>query len=165
MSTSFFPFLILEKRLPVWFDSTVPDLPIDDENRRHRLAMRHRLVPAERTDDVLTIVDDVVAVHSSDPVTVFVSLAARMQNPSVAAIEHALYEDRAIVRHHAMRRTLWVMSPPFTAAADAACTRRCCRGGARHRRGLHTLGGARRRDLEPGTGRRVMGHRDDDVEL
>lgn len=60
--------------------------------------------------------------HSSDPVTVFLAAGARMTNPSIQAVERALYEDRTVLRHHAMRRTLWVMDPAVASAAHAACT-------------------------------------------
>ena len=52
-----------------------------------------------------------VALHSTDPVTVHLSAMVRMVHPSVAAVERALYDDRSVVRHHAMRRTLWVATP------------------------------------------------------
>jgi len=65
-------------------------------------------VPSRRTDDVVTIADGMVALHSTDPVTVYLSVLARMANPALAAVEKALYDDRTLLRHHAMRRTLWV---------------------------------------------------------
>ncbi|MGI9646690.1 MAG: DNA glycosylase AlkZ-like family protein, partial [Ilumatobacteraceae bacterium] len=83
---------------------------VSREERRARLARRHRLIPAERTDDVAVIADDVVALHSSDPATVYLSVIVRMEHPEIAAIEHALYNDRNVVRHHAMRRTMGVMT-------------------------------------------------------
>jgi hypothetical protein len=92
--------------------------------RRSRLAARHRLLPATRVDDVAAIADSVVALHSTDPVTVHLSAMARMRRPSVAAVERALYDDRAVVRHHAMRRTLWVATPPVVRLLHAAATRR-----------------------------------------
>ena len=95
---------------------------IDADERRARLAVRHRLVPSRRTDDVVTIADDLVALHSSDPVTVYLSVLARMANPSLAAVEKALYDDRTLLRHHAMRRTLWVAGPETTRLAHAAAT-------------------------------------------
>jgi hypothetical protein len=95
---------------------------IDVGQRRARLALRHRLVPSRRTDDVVTIADDLVALHSSDPVTVYLSVLARMENPSLAAVEKALYDDRTLLRHHAMRRTLWVAGPETTRLAHAAAT-------------------------------------------
>jgi len=95
---------------------------ISDAERRARLAVRHRLAPSARTDDVATITDSVVALHSSDPSTVYLSAMARMKHPSVAAISEALYDDRTVVRHHAMRRTLWVFTPQTARWAHAACT-------------------------------------------
>lgn len=97
---------------------------ITDEERRSRLAIRHRLVPTRRTDDVAQIVDDVVTLHSSDPATVFLSAAVRMEHPSVEAIEQALYEDRTLLRHHAMRRTIWVMTPQTAQRAHASSTQK-----------------------------------------
>jgi hypothetical protein len=90
--------------------------------RRARLAVRHRLVPARRTDDVVAIVDDLVALHSSDPVTVYLTVAARMAHPSFEPLDAALYDDRTLLRHHAMRRTLWVFSPQAAREAHASST-------------------------------------------
>lgn len=94
------------------------------EERRARLAHRHRLLPERRTDDVARIADDLVALHSTDPVTVHLSAMARMRHPSVAAVERALYDERAVVRHHAMRRTLWVATPDAVRLMHAAATRK-----------------------------------------
>ena len=74
------------------------------------------------SNDVESIADSVVALHSSDPATVFLSAAVRMQTPAIADVEAALYEDRAVVRHHAMRRTIWVMTPLTARLAHAAAT-------------------------------------------
>lgn len=93
-----------------------------DAQRRARMATRHRLAPSTRTDDVAVITDSLVALHSSDPSTVYLSAVARMQHPSIEPISAALYDDRTIVRHHAMRRTLWVMTPQTARWAHAACT-------------------------------------------
>lgn len=94
------------------------------QERRDRLARRHLLLPDSRVDDVATVADALVALHSTDPVTVHLSAAARMRSPSIAAVEQALYDDRAVVRHHAMRRTLWVATPPVARRMHAAATRR-----------------------------------------
>jgi hypothetical protein len=90
--------------------------------RRARLAVRHRLLPAGRTDDVVAIADDLAGLHSTDPVTVHLSLAARMRNPVLPAADEALYERRSLVRHHAMRRTLWVFGPELARAAHHSST-------------------------------------------
>jgi hypothetical protein len=95
---------------------------ISIDERRVRLALRHRLTPAGRTDDVVTIADDLAGLHSSDPVTVHLSLAARMRNPRLPAAEEALYEQRTLVRHHAMRRTLWVFGHELARAAHHSST-------------------------------------------
>lgn len=95
---------------------------VSDEQRRARLVARHRLVPHTRTDDVVTIADDVVALHSTDPVTVYLSATARMAEPDRAAVETALYTDRTLLRHHAMRRTLWVFGHRHAALAHHAAT-------------------------------------------
>ncbi len=95
---------------------------ITDRQRRERLAVRHRLAPAARTNEIAAIADSLVALHSSDPATVYLSAMARMQQPSTEAVSAALYEQRSVVRHHAMRRTLWVFSPQNARAAHAACT-------------------------------------------
>jgi hypothetical protein len=92
--------------------------------RRARLARRHLLLPETRTDDVPAIADALVALHSTDPVTVYLSAAARMASPSVAAVEEALYGDRSVIRHHAVRRTLWVATPVVVRVLHAAATRR-----------------------------------------
>jgi hypothetical protein len=96
---------------------------IDAEERRVRLAERHLLLPRTRTDSLPQIADDLVALHSSDPVSVFLSAMARMVHPSVEAVEQALYADRSLIRHHAMRRTLWVATPPMVRLMHAAATR------------------------------------------
>jgi hypothetical protein len=93
------------------------------EERRARLAERHLLLPRTRTDDLPQLADDLVALHSSDPVTVFLSAMTRMVHPSVDAVEKALYVDRSLIRHHGMRRTLWVATPPVVRLFHAAATR------------------------------------------
>ncbi|MEO5710386.1 MAG: winged helix DNA-binding domain-containing protein [Nocardioidaceae bacterium] len=102
------------------------------EERRDRLARRHRLLPELRTDDVASIADGVVALHSTDPVTVYLSALLRMRHPGIDAVERALYVDRAVIRHHAMRRTLWVGTPDVVRLMHAAATRKLV--GPEHRR-------------------------------
>lgn len=110
---------------------------LDVAERRARLALRHRLVPDSRTDDVAAIADDLVAMHSTDPVTVYLSAFARMQSPSVEAVEKAVYDDRSVVRHHAMRRTLWLATPDVIRLMHAAATRKLV--GPEHRRTARLL--------------------------
>ncbi|WP_141577000.1 winged helix DNA-binding domain-containing protein [Actinomadura sp. WMMA1423] len=76
--------------------------------RRARLALRHRLCPPARTDDVLDIARSMVVLHATDPATVFLSVAARSVHAVPAAVEKALYDDRTLLRMLAMRRTMFV---------------------------------------------------------
>src|SRR5919206_3246859 len=61
--------------------------------RRARLAVRHRLTADRRTDDVVAIADDLAGLHSTDPVTVHLSVAARMRSPRLPAVDQALYDE------------------------------------------------------------------------
>jgi hypothetical protein len=90
--------------------------------RRARLAWRHHLTPDARTDDVVGLVRDMVALHSSDPATVHLSALARQRTPDVTVLERALYGERSLVRMHGMRRTLFVVATDDAPVVQAACT-------------------------------------------
>ena len=72
----------------------------------------------------MQVADALVALHSTDPVSVHLSAALRTTEPAVTWVERALYDDRTLVRHHAMRRTLWVGSPEVVRVLHAAVTRK-----------------------------------------
>jgi hypothetical protein len=93
-----------------------------EDERRARLGLRHRLAPASRTDDMVALADSLVALHSTDPATVFLSAAARMRTPSTAPLEKALYDDRVLVRTLCMRRTMFVLPVAMVPVVQAACT-------------------------------------------
>jgi hypothetical protein len=95
---------------------------IDAGERRARLAARQRLVPAERADDVIDVVGSVVALHATDPASVYLAAAARMNAPTVTAVEQALYDDRSLVRLLGMRRTLFVVPVGLAPVVQSACT-------------------------------------------
>jgi len=92
------------------------------EERRARLARRHRLEAEARTGDVAAIVRSLVALHATDPATVFLSVAARSAAVKPADIERALYEDRTLVRLLAMRRTMFVVPVDFLGALRSSVT-------------------------------------------
>jgi Winged helix DNA-binding domain len=48
--------------------------------------------------------------HASDPATPYLSLLARRPGFTTADLDTALYQNRAVVKHLAMRRTLWVVT-------------------------------------------------------
>ncbi|GLZ10646.1 hypothetical protein Acsp04_08810 [Actinomadura sp. NBRC 104425] len=92
-----------------------------DAARRARAAARHRLAPAARTDDVAEIARSLVALHATDPATVFLSVAARSRTATHEAVEKALYDDRTLLRMLAMRRTMFVVPVELVPALQASC--------------------------------------------
>lgn len=63
-----------------------------------------------------------VGLHATDPATVFLSARARIPGVTVADVEAALYDDRTVVRHLGMRRTLFVFPTTLIPVVQAACT-------------------------------------------
>ena len=93
---------------------------ISDDERRARLGRRHAL--SAQVDSVDGGVNAILALHSSDPATVYLSLFARVADFSHADLEEALYERRSLVRVLGMRRTMFVVDRKGAAIVDAACT-------------------------------------------
>ncbi len=75
------------------------------EQRRARLVAR-QLSPVGTT---LEAARSVLVLHATDPATVYLSVLARAPGLGLADVASALYEDRALVRMMAMRRTLFVV--------------------------------------------------------
>ena len=80
----------------------------DDDERRRRLGVRHRLAAGTRDGDVVAAAASVVALHGTDPGSSFLAAWARTEGVGVADVERALYDDRTLVRVMAMRRTVFV---------------------------------------------------------
>ncbi|MGP3631943.1 winged helix DNA-binding domain-containing protein [Streptomyces sp. 24-1644] len=94
-----------------------------DEQRRIRLGRRHRLAPSARADSVVAVADAVLALHATDPATVFLSACARLSQPGIAPVEQALYEDVSLVRLLSMRNTLFTVSRELAPYVDASNAR------------------------------------------
>jgi hypothetical protein len=77
------------------------------DERRKRLVSRQFL---SLTDSVTHATAGLVALHATDPATPFLSLWARLPGFVAADLENELYQNRSVVRHLAMRRTLWAVS-------------------------------------------------------
>jgi Winged helix DNA-binding domain len=92
------------------------------EERRARLGLRHHLAASARVDSAVEAADGVVALHGTDPASVFLAAWARMRAAEVAAIERTLYEERALVRILGMRRTMFVVPVELMPVVQAACT-------------------------------------------
>ena len=82
---------------------------IDVRERRARLARRHLLAPEGGGASVEAATEALVCLHATDPGTVYLSARARVPAFTVADMDRALYDDRTVVRHLAMRRTLFVV--------------------------------------------------------
>src|SRR5258708_15325113 len=102
--------------------------------RRARLGQRHRLAAAARADDPLDVAHALVALHATDPSSVYLAAWARMRDESAAdvgAVERALYDRRELIRVLGMRRTVFVTPLDVGPVIHAACTLRVA---ARERR-------------------------------
>lgn len=65
--------------------------------------------------------------HSTEPATVHLSLAARVDGLTVADVDRALYGDRTLVKQLAMRRTLFVFPRDLLPAAWGSASARVAR--------------------------------------
>jgi hypothetical protein len=101
---------------------------IEIEERRARLARRHRLAEDQRADNVLEATRSMICLHGTDPVTVYVSAWARVDGMRVPDLEQALYVDRSLVKHLAMRRTLFVFPRATLSFAQAGVSNRVADG-------------------------------------
>lgn len=95
---------------------------IGADQRRARLAWRHRLAAAARGADPADVADALVAVHATDPGSAHLGIATRLRVPDISATENALYERRVLVRMLAMRRTMFVVPTALVGVVQAACT-------------------------------------------
>lgn len=99
---------------------------IDVAERRRRLAVRHGL--ARRAYGVADVARSLVALHSTDPATVYLSVRARAGGLTTPAdIEYSLYERRELVRMLAMRRTMFVVPVESVPVVQASTTERVAR--------------------------------------
>lgn len=96
---------------------------MSDAERRARLATRHLLVPGLRAASAEAVADALVALHSTDAATVYLSALARLEAPDMAEVERALYDDRTLVRMHGMRQTLFVVPAELASVVQASTTR------------------------------------------
>ncbi|MER8042500.1 winged helix DNA-binding domain-containing protein [Streptomyces sp. NPDC094032] len=95
---------------------------VGPEERGARLALRHRVAGAARAGSAEEVAGALVALHATDPATVFLAAGARLadgQDP-VAAVERALYEERTLTRMHGMRHTVFVVPTGLAAAVHSS---------------------------------------------
>ena len=92
------------------------------DERRARLVRRHLLAPDGRVSSVVDVARALVAIHSTDPATVYLSVHARTRDVDPSAIAHELYEERTVLRLLGMRRTLFVVPRETRPLVQTACT-------------------------------------------
>ena len=91
--------------------------------RRARLGVRHHLAPRAQAPDVVTATRGMLALHGTDPATVYLSAWARVTGHLVPELEKALYDDRVLIRMLGMRRTIFVLPVELAPVVQAGCTR------------------------------------------
>jgi hypothetical protein len=98
---------------------------MNDAERRARLARRHRLAPGHRAAGAVEAARSMTCLHATDPATVYLSARARVEGEmTVADLDRELYRERSLVKHLAMRRTLFVFPRETLALAQAGSSRR-----------------------------------------
>jgi Winged helix DNA-binding domain len=90
--------------------------------RRAWLAVRHHLAPRARAGTVAAATADLIGLHGTDPASVYLAAWVRARDADRAAIEHALYTERSLVRMLGMRRTVFVVPAGLVPVIQAACT-------------------------------------------
>ena len=88
--------------------------------RRERLMSRHLLHEPARS--VTEAADAMIALHGTDPTTVYLSAWARTRCADLAEVDRALYAEREIIRMLGMRRTMFVVPAPLAPVVQRACT-------------------------------------------
>jgi Winged helix DNA-binding domain len=97
---------------------------ISAAQRRARLGLRHRLAAGARAAGPRDAARSLVAVHGTDPSSVYLALLARTApGTGIAAVDQALYADRTLIRLLGMRRTVFVAALDDAAVIQAACSR------------------------------------------
>ena len=96
---------------------------IDDDGRRARVGIRHRLAHGTQASTLAEAAASVVVLHATDPASVYLEARARMSESSPESIGAQLYEDRTVMRLLAMRRTLFLVPMADVPLVHAAASR------------------------------------------
>lgn len=95
---------------------------VDVVERRVRVGLRHRLAGTARAATPEEVARSLVALHGTDPATVYLAVGARLGDAGRTVVEtgRALYEDGSLVRMHGMRNTVFVFPTDLTAVVHAS---------------------------------------------
>ncbi|GAA1920837.1 winged helix DNA-binding domain-containing protein [Nocardioides hwasunensis] len=97
---------------------------VSDSERRSRIGVRHALSPAHRLDSVEAVTRAMTVLHATEAATVHLAVAARAEGVAPADVDAALYDERAVVKQLAMRRTLFVFPRDLLPAAWGSASSR-----------------------------------------
>jgi hypothetical protein len=121
------------------------------------MSRRHHLAPAHRAPNVVAATDDMVCLHATDPASVYLSARARVHDLTITDMDQAIYGDRTLVKHLAMRRTLFLVPRERFGVVQAAASARVADHERKRlakdveRAGLQTDGAAWLRDASEAT--------------
>ena len=71
---------------------------------------------------VMEASNDLVGLHASDPVSVYLAAWSRVRGFETTALDAALYEARSLLKILGMRRTMFVLPVELAGVIQAACT-------------------------------------------
>ncbi|MGB6207236.1 winged helix DNA-binding domain-containing protein [Mycobacterium sp.] len=91
--------------------------------RRNRLVFRH-FPRALGSTPITAITTALVGLHATDPATPYLSLWARYPGFVTGDLDAELYRKRSMLRHLAMRRTLWLINAEDLAIVQPAASDR-----------------------------------------
>lgn len=91
---------------------------ITEQQRRRLIARRHHL--AGDASGPEQVVRSLLALHSTDPASPYLSVLARSRTTRLSDVSEAMYADRTLVRWLAMRRTLFVFDRADIPVVQAA---------------------------------------------
>src|SRR5262249_38940156 len=91
-----------------------------------RLAHRHLLAAPARTQTASEVAAAMIALHGTDPASVYLAAWARSADGhraiGHAAVERALYQDQELLRILSIRQTMFVVPAGVAPVIQAACT-------------------------------------------
>lgn len=99
-------------------------VPINDGERRRRLAVRHALGPGHRVESPAAATEAMTVLHATEPATVYLSCWARCPSVTIGDVDRALYAERSLVKQLAMRRTVFVFPRDLLPAAWGSASAR-----------------------------------------
>lgn len=97
---------------------------LPDDERRARLARRHALHPDHRVDGPVAATRALTVLHATEQATPYLSVHARTTSTPLGDVDAALFQERSLVKHPAMRRTIFAFPRDLLPAALGSASAR-----------------------------------------